>query len=57
MAMAKAYRIVHPAYHHIRGMYLLFDRNLKRTEQFFIEEFGMPKRVWDSIPKTLITSI
>ena len=57
MSMAKMGSRYPAVIYHIRFMYLMFDRNLKRTEQFFVQEFGLPKNTWDGIPKTLITNV
>lgn len=57
MGMAKMGSRYPAVIYHIRFMYLMFDRNLKRTEQFFVREFGLPKNIWDDIPKALITNV
>lgn len=57
MNMAKMGSRYHAVIYHIRFMYLMFDRNMKRTEQFFVREFGLPQDVWDSFPKSVITNI
>ena len=57
MAMANSRWGLHPAIVHMRSIYLLLGRDLKRTEQFFVQEFGMPQSTWDGIPKALITNV
>lgn len=57
MGMAKMGSRYPAVIYHIRFMYLMFDRNLQHTEQFFVREFGLPKNIWDGIPKALITNV
>lgn len=57
MAMANSKLGLHPAVVHMRSVYLLLGRDLKRTEQFFVQEFGMPQSTWDNLPKALITNV
>lgn len=57
MGMAKAGTKYPVIIYHMRFMYLMLDRNLKRTEQFFVREFGLPQDVWDDIPKSVITCV
>lgn len=57
MAIAKA-GSKHPEFiDHMRAMYLYFGKDLCKTKEFFLNEFGMPKRVWNSIPKTWFSNL
>ena len=48
--------IFHPLINVCREKYLQFGRDLRRLEAYMIDQMGMPRSTWDSIPKSWITS-
>lgn len=57
MGLAKAGSRYPEFIYHMQAIYIALGRSLEQTEQFFVQEFGMPQRNWDDIPKALITNV